>query len=98
MKTEKSELNNTGDMRRRQAEDALSKYSDLYDFAPIGLFTIDMQGLIQEVNLLGASLLGVERRNLMNRLFSSLLRPRTALLLMNSANRRSRPPPSKRAI
>ena len=76
MKTEKSELNNTGDMRRRQAEDALSKYSDQYNFAPIGLFTIDMQGLIQEVNLLGASLLGVKRRNLMNRPFQQFVAPK----------------------
>jgi PAS domain-containing protein len=52
-----------------ETEDALAKYSDLYDFAPIGLFAIDMQGLIQEVNLAGASLLGIERRNLMNRHF-----------------------------
>lgn len=52
-----------------ETEDALAKYSDLYDFAPIGLFSIDMQGLIQEVNLAGASLLGTERRNLMNRHF-----------------------------
>ena len=69
-------MNNTGDMRRRQAEDALSKYSDQYDFAPIGLFTIDMQGLIQEVNLLGASLLGVKRRNLMNRPFQQFVAPK----------------------
>lgn len=48
-----------------ETEDALAKYSDLYDFAPIGLFFIDVQGLIQEVNLAGASLLGTERRNLM---------------------------------
>ena len=38
-----------------ETEEALTKYSDLYDFAPIGLFTFDTQGLIQEVNLVGAS-------------------------------------------
>ena len=42
-------------------EDALTKYSDLYDFAPIGLFTIDLHGLTQEVNLAGAKLLAAER-------------------------------------
>lgn len=52
-----------------ETEDALAKYSDLYDFAPIGLFAIDQQGLIQEVNLAGAVLLGIERRNLMKRHF-----------------------------
>jgi PAS domain S-box-containing protein len=59
-----------------EAEDALAKYSDLYDFAPIGLFTFDEKGQIQEVNLAGAALLGVERRNLMNRSFLKFVAPR----------------------
>jgi PAS domain S-box-containing protein len=59
-----------------ETEEALTKYSDLYDFAPIGLFTFDTQGLIQEVNLVGASLLGVERRNLMNRHFWLFVAPK----------------------
>ncbi len=49
-----------------ETEDALMKYSDLYDFAPIGLFTLDSQGLIREVNLAGAALLGRVRCNLLN--------------------------------
>ena len=52
-----------------EAEDALAKYSDLHDFAPIGLFTFDAQGLIQELNLTGAALLGSVRLNLMNKHF-----------------------------
>ncbi len=51
------------------AEDALAKYSDLYDFAPIGLFNLNEQGIILEVNMAGAMLLGLERRNLPNRSF-----------------------------
>jgi PAS domain S-box-containing protein len=47
-----------------EAEDALIKYSDLYDFAPIGLFTLDEMGVIQEVNLAGATLLGMVRSEL----------------------------------
>ena len=46
------------------------KYSDLYDFAPIGYFTFDRTGLISEVNLTGASLLGVERGQLKSKPFS----------------------------
>jgi PAS domain S-box-containing protein len=49
---------------RLEAEDALIKYSDLYDFAPIGLFTLDARGIILEVNLVGAKLLGMARRDL----------------------------------
>ncbi len=53
-------------LAKLETENALMKYSDLYDFAPIALFSFDAQGLIQEVNLAGAKLLGTERRSLMN--------------------------------
>jgi len=46
------------------------KYTDLYDFAPVGYFTFDPMGLITEVNLTGASLLGVERGQLNKKPFS----------------------------
>ena len=58
-----------------EAEEALVKYSALYDFGPIGLFAFDEQGLIQEVNLAGVALLGVERRTLMNRPFHRFVAP-----------------------
>lgn len=48
----------------------LEKYTDLYDFAPVGFFSLDEQGRIIEVNLTGATLLGVERSRLVNRSFS----------------------------
>ncbi|HWQ18141.1 MAG TPA: PAS domain S-box protein [Methanotrichaceae archaeon] len=53
-----------------EAEDALTKYSDLYDFAPIGLFTLDEIGAIKEVNQAGATLLGQVRRNLLDMRFA----------------------------
>ncbi len=40
------------------------KYRDLYDFAPIGYFTLDLKGEILETNFAGASLLGRERARL----------------------------------
>jgi len=46
------------------------KYADLYDFAPIGYFTFDRMGLMTQVNLTGASLLGIERGLLSNKPFS----------------------------
>ena len=58
----------------RQAQEDLeasrSRYADLYDFAPITYLTLDKDGLIREVNLTGAGLLGVERRRLINKPFS----------------------------
>jgi PAS domain S-box-containing protein/putative nucleotidyltransferase with HDIG domain len=46
---------------------ARDRYVDLYDFAPVGYFTLDRKGKIVEVNLAGAQLLGVERDLLVNR-------------------------------
>ena len=42
----------------------LEKYTDLYDFAPVGYFSLDGQGRILEVNLTGSTLLGVARSRL----------------------------------
>jgi PAS domain S-box-containing protein len=61
---------------RQEAEEALAKYSDLYDFAPIGLFTLDEQGQILESNLAGATFLGVERRYLSKKSFLRFVTPR----------------------
>jgi len=57
------------ELRRSQIEidEARRKYSDLYDFAPIGYFTLDARGVILEANLTGAALLGVNRRELLQR-------------------------------
>jgi len=52
---------------RDALEAALEKYTDLYDFAPPGYFSIDDSGVILEANLTGAALLGVERSRLINR-------------------------------
>ena len=60
----------------QEAEEALAKYSDLYDFAPIGLFTLDEQGRILESNLTGARILGVERRSLSKKSFQRFVAPK----------------------
>lgn len=58
---------------RVQLETALEKFTDLYDFAPVGYLTLDPQGLILGSNLTGASLLGIVRSNLVNRNFRQML-------------------------
>jgi len=52
---------------RDRLEALLEKYTDLYDFAPVGYFSLDEQGRILEANLAGAALLGVERSRLLDR-------------------------------
>ena len=65
------------ELRNAQAELAESRdrYSDLYDFAPIGYFALDEKGLIVEINLAGADLLGFERASLMKKGFSRFIAP-----------------------
>ena len=43
------------------------KYTNLYEFAPVGYFTLSRYGIIQQVNLTGARILGQERINLLER-------------------------------
>jgi PAS domain S-box-containing protein/putative nucleotidyltransferase with HDIG domain len=51
------------ELRRAQEaiEEARYRYEALYDFAPVGYFTLNRQGKITQVNLTGAGLLGVKR-------------------------------------
>ena len=60
---------------RDEMEAGRDKYSDLYDFAPIGYLTLDREGTIVEANLAGASLLGVDRAALMKRRFGAFVSP-----------------------
>jgi len=48
------------------AEAALKKYTMLYDFAPMGYFTLDSDGSICELNFTGAEMLGDKRFSLIN--------------------------------
>ena len=54
------------------------KYRDLYEFAPIGYFTLEPSGEILEANLTAASLLGTERASLSEQPVPGLSRPGTA--------------------
>jgi PAS domain S-box-containing protein len=52
---------------RDELEVALEKFTDLYDFAPVGYFSLDESAAILESNLTGAALLGLDRSRLMSR-------------------------------
>ena len=48
------------------AETALKKYTILYDFAPMGYFTLESDGSICDLNFTGAEMLGDKRFSLVN--------------------------------
>ena len=60
---------------RDRMETLLEKYTDLYDFAPVGYLSVDKQGQILEANLTGAALLGVERSRLLHRPLTRFVPP-----------------------
>lgn len=63
------------ELRNAQLELEASRreYADLYDFAPIGYFTLDGHGKILKANLTGAGMLGKSKRVLIDTPFSRLL-------------------------
>jgi len=65
------------ELRNAQEELAESRdrYFDLYDFAPIGYFTLDEKGVILEVNLTGADMLGSNRAGLIKKGFTRFVGP-----------------------
>lgn len=58
---------------RAEAEDGRSRYSDLYELAPVGYFTLDRDSAIREANLVGAHLLGLERSRLVGRRLAAMV-------------------------
>lgn len=72
LKADRDALPKTAAPRRR--------YTDLFDFAPVGYFVLDRDGTILQVNPAGVALLSQDRFNLINRRFerfvSAATRPR----------------------
>jgi PAS domain S-box-containing protein len=62
-------------MAQLDLEEARHRYYDLYDFAPVGYLTLDAKGLIEEINLAGAELLGAERSSLKKKALSRFIAP-----------------------
>lgn len=54
-------------------EESRDRYLDLFEFAPIGYFTLDANNLIAEVNFVGAALLGEDRKKLLLKPFSKFI-------------------------
>ncbi len=70
-KTELEMMNEELRQSRDETEALLTKYRDIYDFAPVGYFSLNADGKIMQANLTGAKLLGIERRRLIGQQFRS---------------------------
>ncbi len=51
------------------------RYFDFYDLAPVAYCTLDAHGLILELNLTAAKMLGVPKKRLLKQMFSRFVRP-----------------------
>lgn len=58
---------------KAELEKTLEKYTDLYEFAPVGYVNLERNGAISAVNLRGATLLGVERGSLIGKRFENFV-------------------------
>lgn len=82
------EMQNTELMEARDRMEAqLEKYTDFYDFSPVGYMSLDENGQIMEVNLTGAALLGIDRSRLLKRRLSSLVTPSCRLVFLDFLKR-----------
>lgn len=53
----------------------LEKYTELYDFAPVGYVTLDRQGTIRGANLAASALLGIERARIIQQPLRLMVAP-----------------------
>ncbi|MDP2646454.1 MAG: PAS domain-containing protein [Desulfobacterales bacterium] len=63
------------ELRRVQGEleKTRDRYAHLYDFAPLGYFTLSEKGIIEQVNLTDAAMIGIERSAMIGKLFSHFI-------------------------
>ena len=66
---------------RGELEASLVRQIQLYDFAPVGCFTVDRSTALRELNLAAASMLGSGRDQLLGRTLDSFLVPQSARTL-----------------
>ncbi|GAB3573444.1 PAS domain-containing sensor histidine kinase [Hymenobacter daeguensis] len=62
-------------LAQAEAEAARAEYVDLYDFAPVGYFSLSALGQIEQLNFCASKLLGTVRQRLMGRRFALFVAP-----------------------
>jgi diguanylate cyclase (GGDEF)-like protein/PAS domain S-box-containing protein len=58
-----------------EADTLRERYTDIYDFAPVGYFTVNAEANILELNLAGAILLGIKRSEKVRHCFKHFVTP-----------------------
>ena len=81
------------ELRTKQAEldSARARYFDLYDMAPVGYCTLSEKGMILETNLTAATLLGLDRSELLKQPLPLISFPMTKTSTTCTANNFLRP-------
>ena len=71
------------ELKRAQSiiEASRQKYSDLYDFAPVGYVTLDEEGIIMEANLTFCTQMAMERNRLTGKPLSVFIHPSDRAIL-----------------
>jgi PAS domain S-box-containing protein len=62
---------------RQTMEVALERYTEVFDFAPIGYATLDLQGNVAEINHAGGALLGADRSTFIGKRFALFVAARS---------------------
>ena len=62
-------------LAQAEVQSTHDQYIDLYDFAPVGYFTLTAGGLIQQLNLCAGQQLGAVRQQLLGRRFALFVAP-----------------------
>src|SRR5258706_3458383 len=72
---------------KRSLEQSRDRYADLYDFAPIAYVTLSAEGLVHEINLTGALLLGSERSRIIDTPLIGYVNPKDRSLFLDHMRR-----------
>src|SRR5262245_4441855 len=62
-------------LAQEQLAQARRRYADLYDFSPVGYASLDENGVLEEINITGGTLLGNNPHKLIGRPFSEFILP-----------------------
>lgn len=75
LEVHQAELEIQNEELRQAREELEASYDELYDFAPVGYFTLGRFGDIEKVNLTGARMLGQSRSELLGQRFAGFVLP-----------------------